>query len=69
VFYPNPEDFDYRVDTREVFERIAPQALVARASEYPGALVLWDPLDDEYGFLVVANDREELLAEFDAQLS
>lgn len=56
----------YRLDARATFESEATPALVSRAAEYPGALVLWDFNDDEDGFLLCGDDRDALVAEFEA---
>jgi len=54
----------YRLDKRPVFEQEAQPLLVERAKEYDGEFVLWDPNDDEQGYLIVGSDQDELAFEF-----
>ncbi|RWB08813.1 MAG: hypothetical protein EOQ39_18635 [Mesorhizobium sp.] len=54
----------YRLDARAVFEAQADNKLVARASVYPGIFVLWDPNDDEDGYLIAGDSSVELEKEF-----
>ncbi|ESY35734.1 hypothetical protein NKK48_30335 [Mesorhizobium sp. C386A] len=54
----------YRLDARAEFERQASPALVTRAKAYPGIFVLWDPNDDDDGYLIVGDSSIELEKEF-----
>ncbi|MER8983937.1 hypothetical protein [Mesorhizobium sp. M0843] len=54
----------YRLDARAVFERQASTALVTRAKAYEGIFVLWDPNDDDDGYLIVGDSSIELEKEF-----
>lgn len=39
---------------------LADKELMERAAEYPGAYVLYDPEDDQDGFMLVGDDPQEL---------
>ena len=50
----------YRLDARREFEALASTALVARAAKYRGIFVLWDPNDDDDGYLIVGESSIDL---------
>lgn len=54
------EAYDFKIQPRAAFEAEASAKLVARAKEYLGAFVLWDPIDDEDGFMLVGASEQEL---------
>jgi len=56
------EAYDFKLEPRTAFQATASAQLMARASAYAGAYVLWDPLDDADGFLLVGDDPELLRA-------
>ncbi|MGE0576124.1 MAG: hypothetical protein AB7F22_07680 [Reyranella sp.] len=58
------QDNGYRLDRRDTFAAAASLPLVHRAEAYPGEWVLWDPNDDEDGYMIVGDDPEELGREF-----
>jgi hypothetical protein len=62
--------YDYRISTRFDFQRAidAPYGLVARAANLQGSYVLWDPNDNEEGFMLVGDDPEVLAKEAIEQL-
>jgi hypothetical protein len=46
------------------FVHNAPEALQLRTDKYPDKdFAVWDPEGDEEGFLIVGNDRDELIVE------
>lgn len=54
------EAYDFKIQKRADFEAEAPAKLVARSKEWLGPYVLWDPMDDEDGFLLVGRSEQEL---------
>lgn len=56
------ESYDYRIVSRSIFEQAnLPLGLRNRASVYPGNWVVYDPLDDEDGYLLIMQDSDDLV--------
>jgi hypothetical protein len=57
--------YDYKLVSRAEFDAATdlPAGLRERASQYEGSWVVYDPLNDDEGFLLVGNDREALAKE------
>lgn len=55
------QNYDYKVDDWDTFVKAAPAELVARAQQFKKdqkePSVIWDPNDDEDGFLLVCDGR------------
>lgn len=54
----------YRLDNRKEFMQLATPGLIKRVEEQPGDYVLWDPNNDDNGFLIAGFDPVELEQEF-----
>jgi len=59
------ESYDYKLVTRAEFETACdvPKGLRERAAALSGEFVIYDPLDDDEGYLLIGNDAEALAAE------
>lgn len=56
---------DYKVVSRAEFEAATdkPVGLLERANKHPGNWICYDPNDDAEGFMLIRNDREDLINE------
>lgn len=59
------ESYDFRLVTRAAFDKAedVPHGLRERVALLPGAFVVYDPLDDDEGFLLVSDDVNAIAAE------
>lgn len=63
--FDNVNEFNgYEIDSRSTFEALASDALIARAANFTGSLVLWDPMSDDDGFLIVSDNRDILVQSY-----
>ena len=60
----DPFEWGYALHNRVDFAKLAPKKLLERANKYQGNWVLWDPQDDEQGFLLVGDKPDELIKEW-----
>jgi hypothetical protein len=58
--------YDFKLVTRAEFDAATdvPPGIRDRARDLNGAFVLYDPIDDDLGFLLVGDDRKEMAREF-----
>ncbi len=56
------KSYGFRIQTRAEFEADPDRhpALLARAAQYPGDVILWDPEDGEECFMLVGDDAVAL---------
>ena len=57
--------YDYKCVGRAEFEAATdrPAGLLERSKKYPGAWVVYDPLADDEGFMIIGDDKAALAKE------
>lgn len=57
--------YDFKLLPRAEFEAATdgPSGLLERAKEYSGAFVVYDPLADDEGFMIIGDDKAALAKE------